>query len=129
MSTFRRLKVLYVILAGLFVMQSRAAISNDQVIFFTPYARVSVPPGETVDYTIDVINDSKEVRTFNIIVSGLPGGWDYTVKSGGWNINRISVLPGEKETVKLNVNVPLKVNKGRFLDYSVRTGPENPQRS
>jgi uncharacterized membrane protein len=36
------------------------------------------------------------------------------MKSGGWNIGRISVLPGEKKSFSLQVQVPLKVNKGAY---------------
>jgi len=44
----------------------------------------------------------------------MPKGWTYVIKSGGWNIGRISVLPGEKKSFSLQVQVPLKVNKGAY---------------
>jgi uncharacterized membrane protein len=44
----------------------------------------------------------------------LPEGWEYNLKSGGWNIGKISVLPGEKKSVNLNLDVPLKIDKGKY---------------
>lgn len=79
---------------------------------YTPFTKISVPPGETVDYSIDVINDGTSIETVDLVVSGMPKGWDYTLKSGGWSVEQISVLPNEKKTVTLNVDVPLQVRKG-----------------
>jgi uncharacterized membrane protein len=47
-------------------------------------------------------------------MEGLPRGWTYLIKSGGWNIGRVAVLPGEKKSFSLQVQVPLKVNKGTY---------------
>jgi len=44
----------------------------------------------------------------------MPKGWNYTLKSGNWNIKQISVLPGEKKSISLRVEVPLQVNKGSY---------------
>lgn len=81
---------------------------------YTPFTEVSVPPGESIDYPIDVINKGGGIRSAEISISGLPSGWTYTMKSGGWNIGRISVLPGEKKSFSLQVQVPLRVNKGAY---------------
>jgi len=81
---------------------------------YTPFTEVSVPPGESIDYPIDVINKGGGIRSAEISLSGLPHGWTYIMKSGGWNIGRISVLPGEKKSFSLQVQVPLKVNKGAY---------------
>lgn len=91
-----------------------AASSADSVTLYTPYTRISVPPGKSIDYTIDIINNSDEIRNLGIIVSGLPKGWDYTLKSGSWIISQISVLPRQKQVISLTVEVPLKINKGTY---------------
>ncbi len=86
--------------------------SAAQIILYTPYTSISVPPGETIDYTIDLKNDGTNVQALNLSLSGLPRGWDATLKAGGYVIRQISVLPGEKKTVALHVEVPMKVNRG-----------------
>jgi uncharacterized membrane protein len=81
---------------------------------YTPYTEISVPPGESIDYPIDVINKGSATRAADIVVEGLPRGWTYTMKSGGWTVDRIAVLPGEKKNFSLQVQVPLKINKGVY---------------
>jgi len=81
---------------------------------YTPYTKISVPPGESVDYTFDVINKSKELKNVDISVTGIPKSWNYVMKSGGWTIRQLSVLPGDKKSFSLKVEVPFKVNKGNY---------------
>jgi uncharacterized membrane protein len=84
------------------------------VTVYTPYTKISVPPGESVDYSVDVINNGESLQRLDIVVSGLPKGWDYELKSGGWKVNQISVLPKEKKTLSFKVEVPMQVNKGSY---------------
>ena len=84
------------------------------VTLFTPYTQISVPPGESINYSIDVINGNEDVEVLNVSVAGIPRGWNYELKSGGWIIGKISVLPGEKITLSLKVDVPVQVNRGTY---------------
>ncbi len=84
------------------------------VTLYTPYTRISVPPGESINYDIDVINKGKSVSNAAIAVTGLPKAWTYTLKSGGWTVNQVSVLPNDKKTLSLQLQVPLQVNKGAY---------------
>lgn len=111
---FSRIIPLPLLLLLLTANGSIPAASAQSLTLYTPYTKISVPPGESIDYTIDVINNSRAVRSAEISLSGLPEGWEYDLKSGGWNIGQISVLPGEKQPVSLRVNVPLKVEKGSY---------------
>jgi uncharacterized membrane protein len=86
----------------------------DSVILYTPYTKISVPPGQSVDYSVDLINDSNGIVNTDISLRGLPSAWNFSLKSGGYNIQQISVLPGERKTVSLSIAVPLKVNKGSY---------------
>ncbi|MCL4639312.1 MULTISPECIES: COG1470 family protein [Olivibacter] len=81
---------------------------------YTPYPKISVPPGESIDYSIDLINNSNAIKTSDISVVGLPKDWSYELKSGNWDVAQLSVLPKEKKSFNLKVNVPVKVNKGAF---------------
>jgi len=84
---------------------------------YTPYTRVAVPPGQTVDYSIDLINRSGGVSNDEISVTGLPEGWKYSLISGAYTPKRISVLNGEKKTLTLKVDVPFQVNKDTYRFY------------
>ncbi len=97
---------------------------RDNLFLYTPYTKISVPPGESIDYTIDVYNKSSEILDANIYVTGIPGSWNYSLKAGGWSVSRISVFPDKNQTITLNIEVPLKVKKGNYFfevvagDYS-----------
>jgi len=99
---------------GIISTFSHAVQPNDNVTLYTPYTKISVPPGESIDYAIEVINNGKELQNVDLSVSGMPRGWNYTLKSGGYTIGQLSVLPGERKSLNLKVDVPLQVNKGSY---------------
>ena len=92
------------------------------VTLYTPYTKISVPPGESIDYSIDVINNGGGVRNAEIAVEGLPDGWSYELKSGGWTVEQIAVLPKEKKNFSFKVQVPYKVDKGTYRFRVVARG-------
>lgn len=81
---------------------------------YTAFRKISVPPGESIDYPIDVINNTESTKEADLSITGMPSGWNYTLKYGAYAIRQISVLPGEKKSLNLTVQVPLKVNKGTY---------------
>lgn len=109
------------LLFTLMLISSRKAFPANGVTLYTPYTKISVPPGASIDYTIDIINNSSIVRNVGISMTGMPKGWSYDIKSGGWDIKQVSVLPDKKESISLRVEVPLKVNKGRYR-FTVAAG-------
>ena len=106
--------ILIVLMAGLFPFKMQASETKQTFILYTPYTKISVPPGESISYSIDVINNSDEVKNATLALAGLPKSWSYEMKAGGWTLDEIAVLPGEKKNFTLKVDVPLKVNKGTY---------------
>lgn len=108
--------LLLAILLGMIPMNYTHA--NDSipksVILYTPYTKISVSPGASIDYSIDLINNTDQLTNANLSVSGLSASWKHEMKSGGWSLSQLSVLPKEKKTFNLKVEVPLKVNKGNY---------------
>ncbi len=92
------------------------------VALYTPYTKISVPPGESIDYSIDVINNGSVTRNADIAVVSLPEGWSYELKSGGWTVEQVAVLPKEKKNFSLKVQVPFKVEKGTYQFQVVARG-------
>lgn len=109
-----RLNLLLVLVLVCFSMSTRAYGAEENVMLYTPYTKIAVPPGESINYSVDVINNSDEVKNASISVEGIPRGWKYEMKAGGWTVNQISVLPGEKKNFTFKVDVPFKVNKGTY---------------
>ena len=79
----------------LIIVSSSLAVTAQSLRLYTPYPRITVPPGETIDYTIDLINNGGAIATAEVAVDGLPDEWKQTLRSGGWNAQAISVLPRE----------------------------------
>ncbi|MGC1391400.1 MAG: NEW3 domain-containing protein [Bacteroidales bacterium] len=101
-------------LSGILLFCGHPVFAADKITLYTPYTKISVPPGESIDYIIDVINNSNEIQNVEISLEDLPRGWNYVLKSGGWKISQIAVLPGGKQTLNLILDVPLQVNKGSY---------------
>jgi uncharacterized membrane protein len=97
------------------------ALANT-VALYTPYPEISVPPGESIDYAIEVINNTEEIKNVPVSLSGVPKGWEYSLKSGGWTIQKVSVLPGEKKSLSLKLEVPHQVKKGTYRFQVVASG-------
>ena len=108
------LNLLLVLLAGFLPLSMQAAEPEKKVILYTPYTKIAVPPGESVNYNIDVINNGDEVKNADITIKGMPREWKYEIKAGTWTVNQLSVLPKEKKNFSLKVDIPLKVNKGTY---------------
>lgn len=108
------LNLLLVLLTGFLPLSMQAAEPEKKVILYTPYTKIAVPPGESVNYNIDVINNGDEVKNADITIKGMPRGWKYEIKAGTWTVNQLSVLPKEKKNFSLKVDIPLKVNKGTY---------------
>jgi uncharacterized membrane protein len=101
-------------LGGIMLANPAFAVKEPALLLYTPYSKISVPPGQSIDYTIDVINNSDVVKKVAISLTGIPKDWNYDLKSGGWSIGELAVLPGEKKNVSLRLDVPYKVKKGSY---------------
>lgn len=125
MSPLKKMTALFFILSsGIMAYGSGAVSESDSVLLYTPFTKISIPPGESIDYTIDVINNGDRLETLDLAVTNLPRNWSYTLKSGAWNVRQVSVLPGEKKSISLHVEVPFQVNKGNYRIYVV-AGPDH----
>lgn len=88
---------------------------------YTPYTKVAVAPGKTVNYKIDVLNHGKQTINQDIYISGVPRSWTASLTADGYQIKRIAVLPDEKKTLDLKVEVPYQVRKGTY-SFAVKAG-------
>ncbi|WP_080838469.1 NEW3 domain-containing protein [Cohnella massiliensis] len=81
---------------------------------YTPYTSLSAAPGETVSYSVDLINDSGSIMTADLSLDKGGTSWATELTAGGHPISQIAVKPGEQQTVNLSVTVPYEVNKGAY---------------
>src|SRR5699024_3533384 len=73
---------------------SRAAGGLD---LFTPYTGISVSPGDSVDYTVDIINHTDSIQNVSFKLNGIPKNWNYKITAGGWSVDKLSIKPGKKQ--------------------------------
>ncbi|GIP01718.1 MULTISPECIES: NEW3 domain-containing protein [Paenibacillus] len=90
------------------------ALAAGEITLYTPYTSISVPPGEVINYPLEVKNNTNSVITVPLQINSLPSGWSTKLNGGGWQLKEVSVKPGESESVTLEVTVPLKVDKGSY---------------
>lgn len=117
-------KVLLLIVALLGIMPMNNTLSADNtktetkthgggVYLYSPYTKITVAPGATIDYKVSLVNNSSGMINTAISLGGIRS-WTYEMKSGGWSISKLAVLPKDKQEFNLTVTVPLKINKGRI---------------
>lgn len=109
-----RFYLLFILLFGITSLKTSADDSSAKVSIYTPYTKIYAPPGETMSHTIEIINNTKQIANVDLAVTGAPKDWNVILKSGGFNIIQMSVLPGEKKTCSLSIDIPMKVNKGIY---------------
>lgn len=112
-KTLLRLFLVAVLAGGVFAGTGVTPVSA-QVSLHTTYAEISVPPGESIRYTIDVNNDGDSAQTVSLDVVEAPDNWEWSLTSGGWEVRQIAVQPGESWDVSLEVDVPLQVERGTY---------------
>ncbi|WP_010268565.1 COG1470 family protein [Paenibacillus senegalensis] len=98
--------------------QTSAAASLE---LYTPYTDLSVPPGESLSYSVEIINRGSETQRVPLALDTNGHTWETDLTAGGRNIRQISVKPGEQQTVNLTLQVPLEVDKGEY-QFVLRAG-------
>ncbi len=81
---------------------------------YTPYTSLSAPPGETISYSVDLINNTSVIQTADLSFAPGAEGWTHELTAGGHPVQQIAVKPNDFETVNLSLTVPLEVEKGMY---------------
>nr|WP_236930888.1 NEW3 domain-containing protein [Geobacillus sp. JS12] len=100
----------------------RPAAAASGVVLFTPYTGLSVTPGETIDYTVNVINNGSNIENVTFSFDHLPKEWSTSMTAEGRTIEQLSVRGGKEEEVTLEVTVPLDADKGIIVFPLSRKG-------
>jgi uncharacterized membrane protein len=118
-SSIRRklsFRIMLAVLAGLIGFAAPAAAAN--VDLYTPYAHLVASPGQSLTYTIDVINNTDQIQTVPLeFDNGGHDGWEAEMAVAGNPVKQLSIRPNGERSVTLTLKVPLQVDKG---DYNFR---------
>jgi hypothetical protein len=64
-----------------------SAGAMDELVVYTPYNWVFLVPGDDITYSIDIVNNTDEIKNVSFSVEGLSEDWNYSITSGGKKIN------------------------------------------
>jgi len=88
------------------------ALAN--VSLYTPYTGITATPGETISYSVDVINNESSIRTVTFDVEGLPEGWTHSLTANGSPIKQLTVRGNNEQQINLEVTVPLEIDQADY---------------
>lgn len=113
---FNKIAGLILVLALLFgpILNAMPARAAGGVTLYTAYPSISAPPGESLNYSVQLKNDTGSVITVPLTIANLPQGWNAKMTGDGWDLSEISVLPNASQTITLAVTVPMQIDKGAY---------------
>jgi len=92
-SSIRRklsFRIMLAVLAGLIGFAAPAAAAN--VDLYTAYAHLVASPGQSITYTIDVINNTDQIQTVPLeFDNGGHEGWEAELTVGGNPVKQLSI--------------------------------------
>ncbi len=106
------IQLVLALVAGMIGFAAPAAAAA--VDLYTPYTYLSAAPGESISYSVDVINNTNQIQTVNLSFDDGGYGWKAELTAGGHPVKQIAVRPNEEQSVNLRLEVPLQVNKGEY---------------
>lgn len=118
LHSFRKAALMLLILLTTLSASSLSGVTKASAAgaleLYTPYLEWSAAPGESINYSIDLVNHGSSTASAGISVETKNSDWKYNLSAGGREISRIAVKPGATQTFSLDLQVPLKVNKGQY---------------
>jgi|HigsolmetaAR203D_1030402.scaffolds.fasta_scaffold00464_37 uncharacterized membrane protein len=89
----------------------------------TPYPELALEPGETSSISITVRNAQLPPQRAALEVTGVPEGWDWTLKGGGREITAVMVGPDQSERITLELTPPADASQEEFpIELRARNG-------
>lgn len=96
-----------------------------QVSLYTPYTGLSITPGESINYSVDINNTGSDVEHVTFSLNNLPEDWTSTIRAGGNDIRQLSINAADSQEISLEIGVPLQVEKGEYEFELVAHGSGN----
>lgn len=101
-------------LIGGILLPAVPVLAAEAIMLFTEYSGIAVTPGESINYSMKIINNSNSIQHVSLQIAEQPEGWETNLTAGGWSINQLSVRPQSEASFNLQTEVPLKVEKGSY---------------
>ena len=88
------------------------------LVLSTPYPGVSVQPGETVHFPLQIRNEGGAPQKVELLLVSAPKGWPTVFKGGEMVVHQVLVPGGKEENVDLQIVVPAEAKPGSY-DFSL----------
>lgn len=108
----RRLLTVIALASAAVVAGSASALADASLTLTTPYPSIEAQPGSSVTLDLDVASTTREV--VDLEVSGLPDGWEATLRGGGFVIRAITSEPEDGASAELEIAVPPTAAAGEY---------------
>lgn len=117
----RKASCFMLVLLLVLVAVTPPAVAEGELTLYTPYLELSAAPGESINYSLELINNSTQVVRAALSAKPAGDGWEYDLTAGGRAVSLLAVKPGQSQTATLVVNVPLEIAKGVYT-FEVKAG-------
>ncbi|WP_274650766.1 NEW3 domain-containing protein [Paenibacillus humicola] len=108
------LAICFALVTGVAGIGASPVNAASSVELYTPYLELSAPPGDSISYSIDIINHGSATQNVGLSFNPEGNNWTYDLSAGGRTVSKLAVKPGDTQTVNLDLNVPLEINKGSY---------------
>ena len=88
------------------------------IVLSTPYPGVSVQPGETVHFPLQIRNEGSADQKVELVLVSAPKDWPAVFKGGEMVIHQVLVPGGKEENVDFQIVVPAEAKPGSY-DFSL----------
>lgn len=114
LMNFRIFSYVLLLLFGL----SSGVLARDNILLYTPFTGIAESPGESISYTITVINNTDITQNMVFSMEGLPENWGYNIRSLGKEIRKLAIKSADfddnQRNIDLEIEIPLEVQEGDY---------------
>lgn len=114
------LLVMFTLLVWVLTGGNQAFAANGLTLS-TSYPGLTVKPGETVRFTLEIENSGLPSQGIRLVTRSLPEGWNSEFQGGGREVHQVFVKRGETETVTYQVEIPAQAEEGT---YQIQVGAQ-----
>ena len=104
-----------------FAVGTDSAKAATNLELYTPYRQLTAAPGDSINYSIDLINLTDSTQLANLGFTTSHKDWEYELTTGGKNVQQLAVKAGDSQTLSLRLDVPLQVDAGQY-QFTVNAG-------
>lgn len=115
-SADKRLGLLLAILALLVFAWTggNQAFAANGLTLSTSYPGLTVKPGETVNFTLEIENSGLPSQSIRLSTRSIPEGWNGEFQGNGRVVHQVFVKHGSSETVNYQVEIPAETQEGTY---------------